>query len=627
MEVLKEKAEALLAVLARLSSSLEGARGVTSETFDDSYLITLCPAFSDSSLHRLFPPVSAEGGTNHAPFALVSKPPLRDADVTLADLTYNSDQTPEEGSSASSGLDKPLIAQFTADEVLQVACPVGHSTVDTHSQSLLRVRLSPGVIYQPLSKDEARYILSLHSVALNMCTSPCSSSVPHVFVISQTLGQEEQDEEVSLQGSCSAEMHGTPGHQMVLATAMKEADKGRVQSFPLVHATAHAVYEAGPGMDCEEGGSQVVAEVTWSHPKEVQCPPPVAASATLHVTATFGAPTSPLHRIHQELCFLSKYVSITDKSVSCCLPEGISAQDSNFSVDSFLSEYEKMAAVSLEHSYESVLTSNITLENSFDDHSLINLRQSTDFLEFLWERVHTHSNIDQVQEIFCQVFEVIMAKKVQPFLLRSNTSTFASLVRQILSPQDSIRHLQLEVKDALSGDNFVTHFAQLGLLKIAQDIRYVFAGHRLLPRADLQDLARVSSKPPAEAFFTLVRHYKALEVTLIAEVHFGILGSSLHPLARRALHYFKENSSLCQRECSPTFQLMFPPQSDGVKSIVSLCKHHQPTIWKATFTEGNTMKLLLFSSSPLLYGQSLQFLDTTAIDSMYVYETTACCIK
>lgn len=627
MEALKEKAEEFLAVLARLSSSLDGTRNVSSEIFDDIYLITFCPASSDSSLHRLLSPVSAEGGTSsHAPFVLVSKPPMRDADVTLADLTYNGDQFLDERSSASPELQEQLRTLFSVDEVCRVVCSVGHAPVDTQSQSLLRVRLSSRVIYQPLSKDEARYILSLHSLALNVCSTSCSS-VPDAFVISQTVGQGEQDVEVSLQGSCSTGTHGMPGHQMVSVATVKEADKGRCNPLPCAHASAHAVYEAGPGMDCEEGGAQVVAEVTWTHPKKVLHPPPVTANATLHVTTTFGAPTSPLHRIHQELTYLSKYVSITDKAVPCYLPEVIPAQDRPFSVESFLSEYEKMAAASLEHSYESVLTSDITLDNSLDDHSVISLRQSTDFLEFLWEKLHTHTNMDQVQETFRRIFELIMAKKVQPFLLRSNTSSLASIIRQILSPQDSIRHLQLEVKDALSGDNFVTHFAQLGLLKLSQDIRYVFAGHRLLPRADLQDLTRVGSKPPAEAFFTLMRYYKALEVALVAEVHFSILGTSLHPLARTALQYFKGSTSLCQGECSPTFQLSFSPQSDGMKSIAALCQHHQPTIWKVTITEGQTTQLFLFSSSPLLYGQSLQFLDTTATDSMYMYEVTTCCIK
>lgn len=631
MEVLKEKAEAFLAVLARLSSSQDDTRRVTSEIFEQIYLITFCPAPSDSCLHRLLPPVldSTEGGnTNrHAPFVLVSRPPLRDADVTLADLTYSSDHAPDEGSLATSELDKLCIAQFTADEVRQVVCSAGQAPNDAKSQSsLLLVQLSSGVVFQPLSKDEARYILSLHSLALNMCFG-LHSSVPDVFVISHSVGQGEQYGDVSLQGSCSTEIHGTPGTQMVLATALREADKGQCCPLLSKHASAHAVYESGPGMDCEEGGAQVVAEVTWAHPKEIQCPPPVTANATLHVTATFGAPTLPLHRIYQELLYLNKYVSIVDKTVPCYLHDMNPAQDSPFSVERFLSEYEKMATASMEHSYEAVLTSDITLENSFDDQSVINLRKSNDFLEFLWEKVHTHTNTDQLQDIFHQVFELIMAKKVQPFLLRSNTSTLASLIRQILSPRDSTRHLQLEVKDALSGDNFVRHFAQLGLLKVAQDIRYVFAGHRLLPRADLQDLTRVVSKPPAEAFFTLVRHYKALEVTLVAEVHFGILGTPLHPLACTALHYFKENSSLHQRECSPTFQLSFPPQSEGVKSIVALCKHHQPTIWKAFFTEGKTTKLFVFSSSPLLYGQGLQFLDTTATDSTHMYEVTMSCIE
>ena len=626
MEALKEKAEEFLAVLARLSSSLDGTRSVSSEMFEDTYLITFCPASSDSSLHRLLPPVSAEGGSfSHAPLVLVSKPPLRDADVTLADMTYNSDQLLDERSSASPELQEQLIAQFTADEVCQVVCSAGHSPIDTQSQSLLRIRLSSRVIYQPLSKDEGRYILSLHSLALNGCRSSCSS-VPDVFVISQTVGQGEQDVEVSLQGSCSTVTHGMPGHQMVSVATVKEADRGRCNPLPCAHASAHAVYEAGPGMECEEGGAQVVAEVTWAYPKEVLHPPPVTASATLHVTTTFGAPTSPLHRIYQELAYLSKYVSVADKAVPCYLPEVIPAHDSPFSVESFLSEYEKMAAASLEHSYESV-TSDITLDNSLDDHSVINLRQSTDFLEFLWEKLHTRTNIDQVQETFRRIFELIMAKKVQPFLLRSNTSSLASLIRQILSPQDSIRHLQLEVKDALSGDNFVTHFAQLGLLKLSQDIRYVFAGHRLLPRADLQDLTRVGSKPPAEAFFMLMRYYKALEVTLVAEVHFSILGTSLHPLAYTALQYFKENPTLCQGECSPTFQLSFSPQSEGMKSIAALCQHHQPTIWKSTITKGQTTQLFVLSSSPLLYGQSLQFLDTTATDSMYMYKVTTCCIK
>ena len=627
MEELKQKAKEFLAVLERLSSALESTRKVTSETFDDAYLITFCPAPSDSSLHRLLPPVPVDnGGFSQAPFVLVSKPPINDADVTLADLSYSSDLVPDKSSLANP--ETPVVAQFTLDEVRQVVCSSGHSPVDAsahaQSHSLHRVRLSPGLIYQPLTNDEARYVLSLHSLALRECNTSCSSSVPDVYTISQSMGQGEQDGDVSFQGSRSTVSHGTPGQQMISAAAVKETDEGRCTPLSSASTSALAVYEAGPGMDCEEGGALVVAEMAWPNPKKALQPPPVTANATLHVATTFGSLTSPLHRIYQELTYLSKYVAIVDKTVLFYMPEVIPSQNSPFSLESFLSEYEKMATLSLEHSPESMLTSDVTLNCSLDDHSIISLRQITDFLEFLWEKLHT--NMDQVQGTFHEVFQLVMAKRVQPFLLRSNTSSLASLIRKILSPQESSRHLQLEVKEALSSDNLTTHFAQLGLLKIAQDIRYVYASHRLLPRADLQDLTRVDSKPPAEAFSTLMCYYKALEVALVAELHFSIMGTTLHPLTRTALHYFKENTSHSGK-CSPTFQLSFPPQSEGVKSIASLCQHLQPTIWRATTAEGKKEKLFVFSSSPLLYGQSLQLLDTTAVDSMYVYEVTTHCTK
>ena len=610
MSTLEEKAGEFSALLSSLSQEVNEKLKINAKNFEETLLVSLFPKATLNPAHNLFLPIELFNPSRN--LAIVSRCPQRCADISLGDLTYNNDVSSEDVH------EEDIVCQFSLDRKLQANVTSGHQEKSVNLKEYYCSKLVPDVLFQPCTEEEARFVVSLFSI-----TSKSEVQLPDVLVFTKsTCEDDKEDKEQSnlffcrcLDSSQIQMIHVRTLSDMVPIRHMLQPKDKRLSDS---HAVA--VYEFGPGYDDGEG-AQITIELKWSSPVDLLSPPSSKASTDMDVMTTLGSSNSPVNFLFEELLDLSYFLHSKE--------EPSNDPDSTFPVDTFLSRYAKLARSSFEQ-YLSASGLDMTISNDApEEQSPVSPRKLSDFLDFLWMSLRNIKHHHCLQKAVTAVITSILNREVHPYIPKSNTTKLARFIRQMLvEGHGEQHHLRLEAKELVDDQSVVETVSQLGIHKIAQDLRYVFITQDLLPKAELQCLNDVTSLNNTDAYAILACHYKALEVALSVKYYCNLSGNVLHPLTRRALTVLSSKSPLVRGESTPSFKVTFPPLSQGSKSWISFCAQLHPTIWKVGCWKNGSVEISnTFSSIPLLLGQSMQEgvnLDSSIgsrhFDTVYCYE-------
>ena len=612
MSTLKEKAAEFSVLLSSQSQKVNEKLQINAKKFEETLLVSLFPKATSNPAHNLLLPIELFDPSRN--LAIVSRCPQRCTDISLGDLTYSNDVSSEDVH------EEDIVCQFSLDRKLQANITTGHQEKSVDLKEYYCLKVVPDVLFQPCTEEEARFVVSLFSIA-----SKGEVQLPNVLVFTKsTCEDDEEDKEQSSLFFCRS--LNSSQIQMIRVQTLFNMVPIRRKLQPkdksLSDLRAVAVYELGPGYDDGEG-AQITIELKWSSSVDLLCPPSSKASTDMEVMTTLGSSNSPVNFLFDELSNLSYFLHSKE--------EASDDPDSTFSVDKFLSRYAKLARSSFEQ-YLSASSLDTTISNDApEEQSSVSPRKLSDFLDFLWMSLRNIKYHRCLQKAVTAVITSILNREVHPYIPKSNTTKLARFIRQMLvEGHGEQHHLRLEAKELLDDHSVVENVSQLGIHKIAQDLRYVFITQDLLPKAELQCLNDVTSLNNTDAYAILACHYKALEVALSVKYYCNLSGSILHPLTRRALTVLSSKSQLVRGESTPSFKVTFPPLSQGSKSLISFCTQLHPTIWKVGCWKNGSIEISnTVSSIPLLLGQSMQGVNLDSsigsrhFDTVYCYEVNS----
>jgi hypothetical protein len=618
MSTLADKAREFSLLLCAVSKAANDELQVKTKEFEEQLVVSIFPQGTLNPAQNL---LLSQADPLHN-IAILSRRPQRYSDITLADLTYNSDVSSDNPSE-----EKRLLSPFLLEKKSRIAVTSGMQQANG-VQILYRSKVATEVIFQPCTEEEARYAVSLFNIAAKN-----TDQLPDMFVYSKPLCTNDSD------GMDDASLYfchrvSVSKNEMIHIQTLRDTVpiKQRIQSkdtaLPVLDesVSASAVYEIGPGFD-DGDGPQITIELQWLSPKDLLCPPSSKARAEMEVVTTFGGCNSSVNFLFEELSDLSYFVHSKKSAVS--------DPNNSFSIDAFLAKYSKLVKSSFEQPSPASAFDTTVENNSVEGSHTISTRKLSDFLDFLWMSLRTIKEHSSIQKALTAVTKSIFSKEIHLYIPQSNATRLATFFRRIGADRGkSVQHLHLEAKEMLSDCNLPENVAQLGIYKVALDLRYIFITQDLLPQGELQCLTHVATMNCVDAFSVLVKHYKALELVLSVKLYCNVHGSILYPLTRSALQVFGSGVPHLSVEMSPSFKLSFPPLSQGSKSLVSYCERMHPTLWKTGRWghESNTVAYAI-SSVPLLLGQCVQGveLDTTVEGGhfdVYCYElnTVSVCI-
>ena len=510
----------------------------------------------------------------------------------------------------------------------------------------------------PLSLDKARYIASLYALGSRQAKTP----LPNMWVICK----DEKRNIVALGCSHSIAGDGKRSLQSFVVTVedtIKEtpagseknkAKSGTVKISSCEESFAFSEYEiADYSTTCTVTdslkGEKLMGDLTvqfaWNNPDTVLSPPPESADAVVKVSATPGYIFSQALATYNELKTLLHLCEIASGKRSwSSLSESPTEEEEEEEEEDTLQNAEKSLVENVRLFLDEVSSplsqpKEITVISPTSANNVYETRSDLDFPERLWMFAKEATSLEDLQQVFAEVFKAVLLGKVQPFVHRSSTSVLSTLLRKVLlTPNlDEKQDLAPKFQNLLTESKICTCLVQLGIKKMTRDYRAFFISADITTADQLDQFISASKRSQLEMCHALCKLHCVLELTS-SVLCLKLPAPSLSALFKSALEVYREMKfeGFCT---TPVFSLPLPAYSMAQKSILSLCGSLTPKKWVLSQQKtniiggslgghgvlGDKMSIVSYRNLPLLDSHREEELDEVE-GRYYVYKAHCDCI-
>ena len=444
----------------------------------------------------------------------------------------------------------------------------------------------------PLSLDKARYLSSLYALG----SRHAKSQLPNMWVVCK----DEKRDIVALGSSHNVTTNGGKG---ILQTFVVTAEDVPAES-QLAGAEKHTVkskgksdlssrdnfvfseYEIAKYSVTEVSGREeklvgdLTVQFSWNSPEALLSPPPQSADAVVKISATPGYLFSPGLASYNELNTLLRLCNIAmGKATWSSLSESFDEESTTVptstkplseKVNSFLEDISSPLSQPAE----------LTVISPTSENKVYEPRKDLDFAERLWLFAKDATSLEDLQQIFAEVFKAVLLGRVQPFVHRSSTSVLSSLLRKVLlTPNmDEKQDLAPKFQNLLTESKICTCLVQLGIEKVLRDYRAFFIGADIATGDQLDQFISAAQGSQLERCHALCKLHCILELLSSALSFLKLPPPSLSALFKMALEVYRE-STFNGFSTTPVFSLPLPAYSTALKSLASFCSSLAPKKW------------------------------------------------
>ena len=493
----------------------------------------------------------------------------------------------------------------------------------------------------PLSLDKARYITSLYVLGSRQAKSP----LPNIWVICK----DKKRDIIALGCSHSIVGDGKRSLQSFVVTAEDTIRKTRPSGSEKNRAKcgeikvssgeenfAFSEYEIADYSTTvtnskeEKLTGDLTIQFVWNNPDTVLSPPPESADAVVKISATPGYIFSQALATYNELKTLLHLCEIaSNKRTWSSLSESMCEEDTLQSTKKLLSE--NVGLFLEEVSSPLLQPKGVTVISPTSANTVYETRSDLDFVERLWMFAKDATNLEEVQQVFAEVFKAVLLGKVQPFIHRSSTSVLSTLLRKVLlTPNlDEKQDLAPKFQNLLAESKICMCLVQLGIEKMTRDYRAFFIGADITTADQLDQFISTSKGSQLEMCHTLCKLHCILELMSSALCFLKLPAPTLSALFKSALEVYREKKfeGFCT---TPVFYLPLPAYSVAQKSLLTLCSSLTPKKWILSQQTANSggggggkMSVVVYRNLPLLDSHREEELDE---GRYYVYKAHCDCI-
>ena len=493
----------------------------------------------------------------------------------------------------------------------------------------------------PLSLDKARYVTSLYALGSRQTKTP----LPNMWVICK----DEKRDIIALGCSHSIAGDGKRSLQSFVVTAEDAIQDTRSSGSEKNKAKSNVVklscsdenfafskYEIADYSTTvtdtkeEKLAGDLTVQFAWNNPDTLLSPPPESADAVVKISATPGYIFSQALCTYNELKALLHLCEIaTGKRSWSSLSDSMDHEGTLQSSKKPLSE--NVGSFLAEVSSPLSQPKEITVISPTSANTVYETRSDLDFAERLWMFAKDTTSLEELQQIFAEVFKAVLLGKVQPFIHQSSTSVLSTLLRKVLlTPNmDEKQDLAPKFQNLLTESKICTCLMQLGIEKMTRDYRSFFIGADITTADQLDQFISASKGSQLETCHTLCKLHCILELMSSALWFLKLPAPTLSALFKSALEVYKEKKfeGFCT---TPVFSLPLPAYSTAQKSVLSFCSSLSPKKWvlsqqttKVSGGGGDKTSVVMFKNLPLLDSLREEDLDE---GRYYVYKAHCDCI-
>ena len=379
----------------------------------------------------------------------------------------------------------------------------------------------------------------------------------------------------------------------------------------------------------------LTVQFTWNNPDTILSPPSESADAVVKISATPGYIFSQALATYNELKTLLHLCEIASGKRSwISLSENIGEEEEDTLQSAKKSLVENVGLFLEEISSPLSQPKEITVISPTTANTVYETRSDLDFAEHLWMFAKDTTSLEELQQVFAEVFKAVLLGKVQPFIHRSSTSVLSTLLRKVLlTPNlDEKQDLAPKFQNLLTESKICMCLVQLGLEKMKRDYRAFFIGADITTADQLDQFISVSKGSQLETCHTLCKLHCILELMSSSLCFLKLPPPTLSALFKSALEVYREKKfeGFCT---TPVFSLPLPAYSVSQKSVLSLCRTLTPKKWVLSQQKANVggggggsggkMSVVLYRNLPLLDSHREEELDE---GRYYIYKAHCDCI-
>ena len=472
----------------------------------------------------------------------------------------------------------------------------------------------------PLSLDRSRYISSLYALGSRQAKSP----LPNMWVICNN----EKRNIVALGSSYTVSAGGKGSLKSFMVTAEdvliesqltgpeKYGTKGKGKLSSSSDYFAFSEYEIAShsATVANDTAEKMVGDLTvhfaWNSPNAVLCPPPESADAVVKISATPGYLFSPALATYNELNILLRLCEIAvGKSSWPSQSKGIDEECPSDTQTSIKPLSEKVGSFLEEITSPLSQPVEVTVISPTSENKVYEARKDLDFAERLWLFAKNATSLEDLQQVFAEVFKAVLLGRVQPFVHRSSTSVLSSLLRKVLlAPnRDEKQDLAPRFQSLLTESKICVCLVQLGVEKMTRDYRAFFIGSDIATGDQFDQFISASRGSQLDMCHTLCQLHCIFELVSSALSFLKLPPPTLSALFKSALEVYK-GKTFTGFSTTPVFSLPLPAYSTSQKSLVSFCSRLAPKKWvlsqqqRANTNDSGRMKraVTVYKDQPLL---------------------------
>ena len=497
----------------------------------------------------------------------------------------------------------------------------------------------------PLSLDKARYIASLYALGSRQSTAP----LPNMWVVCK----DEKRDIVALGCSHSIAGNGRRSLQSFVVSMEDsiqgplpagsencKARSGALKISSYDESFAFSEYEIADysttATVCKEERmtGDLTVQFAWNNPDTILSHPPESADAVVKISATPGYIFSQALATYSELKTLLQLCEIASGKRSwSSLSENLTEEEEDTLQIGKKSLVENVCLFLEEVSSPLSQPKEVTVISPTSANTVYETRSDLDFSERLWMFAKDAGSLEELQQVFAEVFKAVLLGKVQPFIHRSSISVLSTLLRKVLlTPNlDEKQDLAPKFQNLLTESKICVCLVQLGIEKMSRDYRAFFIGADITTADQLDQFMSASKRSQLETCHPRCKLHCILELMSSALCFLKLPAPTLSALFKSALDVYREK--IFEGFCTtPVFSLPLPAYSVAQKSVLSLCSSLTPKKWvlsqqKANIggrgSAGDKMSVISYRNLPLLGSHREEELDK---GRYYVHKAHCDCI-
>ncbi|KAL1923722.1 uncharacterized protein VTP21DRAFT_8702 [Calcarisporiella thermophila] len=479
--------------------------------------------------------------------------------------------------------------------------------VEDLSQIITEEKHITNHLWEPLSSDDARFYLSLYSVAHS---SGQTDQLPPILAYCQDdsksfLGVQTDNLKFTMLdirdcGFVSEKEHTEYGPIPTLDELLDEyADLTGEQNENCV-GQVFARYDILSGTmpnsenNQDATSSSIQLEVTWQGMPKPLATPPSSSDSALHIRCVHGDPENiaslpwleELIRLNewQELTMAGKRWERADNDV-------VQMRPVDERIDTFLNDIKDLGGAVEED--EPMMPARV------DTFTTLPARKGLDFTEKLWKLCLDAVDQDDLVETLTAVVEEVESGNLQPLIHKDNRSNFANLIRSTLR----LSRLQTsadynEQKESISRtfdywlENPLECLVEVGISKLRRDYCHYLIGNDLLSWSELEPFLDETSPLP-DQIHSLGRLHRLFELWCLVRTNLLVIPhESMRSLMRAAAAHYRpemkcnDKALLCTLRCP-----RFSATTD--KMLNSIVRSFEPSFWELSISEEAEGPILL----------------------------------